>query len=84
MLLGVLFGYLYYWSGNLLIPMLAHFINNGFTLVVVYLHQLGIIEFDLESTNQIEILPVLISLFVAAGLILNFKKVNQTHNQKNE
>ncbi len=30
-LLGALFGYLYVWSGNLLIPMIAHFVNNGFS-----------------------------------------------------
>ena len=29
LLLGALFGYLYYWSGSLLIPMFAHFVNNA-------------------------------------------------------
>src|SRR5690554_5832087 len=39
MFLGVLFGYLYYWSGNLFIAMLAHFINNGLTLILLYMYQ---------------------------------------------
>lgn len=73
MLLGVLFGYLYYWSGNLIIPILAHFVNNGFTLTMVYLHQLGVVEFDLESTDQVELLPVMLSILVASGLIVNFR-----------
>lgn len=36
MFLGVLFGYLYVWSKSLWLPMLAHFINNGFAVVVSY------------------------------------------------
>ncbi len=73
MLLGVLLGYLYYWSGNLLIPILAHFVNNGIILTIIYLHQLGVIEFDLRSTDQIELLPVILSILVVSGLILNFR-----------
>ena len=36
MLLGAIFGYLYYWSGSLLLSMLGHFINNGLTLILIF------------------------------------------------
>jgi membrane protease YdiL (CAAX protease family) len=36
MLLGVLVGYLYAWSGNLLYPIIGHFVNNGFTLIMFF------------------------------------------------
>ena len=36
MLLGVMFGYLLIWSGSLWIPIIAHFINNGVVVVVMY------------------------------------------------
>jgi membrane protease YdiL (CAAX protease family) len=36
MLLGVVFGYLLYWSGSILMPMLAHFINNAFAVTAFY------------------------------------------------
>lgn len=36
MLLGILFGYLLYWSGSILMPMLAHFINNAFAVTAFY------------------------------------------------
>ena len=39
MLLGALFGYLYFWSGNLLVPMLAHFFNNGLQIFLLYAYQ---------------------------------------------
>jgi uncharacterized protein len=49
LLLGALFGYLYYWSGNLLMPVLAHFINNGFTVATLVLTQKKAISIDLEK-----------------------------------
>lgn len=52
MLLGLLLGYLYEWSGNILVPMAAHFTNNAFQLVLVYLAQHGLLSatFDADAT----------------------------------
>lgn len=38
MFLGVLFGYLLYWTGNLWVPILAHFVNNAAATVWYYLY----------------------------------------------
>ncbi|MFK7952517.1 MAG: lysostaphin resistance A-like protein [Ekhidna sp.] len=51
MLLGVVFGYLYHWSGKLSIAMIAHLINNGLALILIYLSQNGTIE---VSPDQME------------------------------
>jgi membrane protease YdiL (CAAX protease family) len=51
MLLGMLFGYLYFWSGNLLIPMFAHFLNNALSLFFLYIYQIGVTDLDVESTE---------------------------------
>ncbi|MCI7575521.1 MAG: CPBP family intramembrane metalloprotease [Bacteroidales bacterium] len=37
MLMGVLFGYLLYWSGSLWLPVVAHFTNNVFAVVTYYI-----------------------------------------------
>lgn len=50
MFLGVLFGYLYVWSKSLWLPMLAHFINNGFAVIVSYFVK------SAETSNKIETL----------------------------
>lgn len=80
-LLGALFGYLYLWSGNLLIPIIAHFVNNGFLVVIMYLHQKGIITTDLDSPEAAPWYVVLCFTFAFAGLVYYFKKYNTTHNQ---
>ncbi|MFW5805124.1 MAG: CPBP family intramembrane glutamic endopeptidase [Bacteroidales bacterium] len=38
MFLGVLFGYLFYWTGNLWVPILAHFVNNAIATIWYYMY----------------------------------------------
>ena len=64
MLLGAIFGYLYYYSGSLLYPIIAHILNNAFTVILVYLNKLGKIEFNIEESEQVS-LP-----FALLGLVL--------------
>jgi uncharacterized protein len=53
MLLGGIFGYLYLYSGSLVYPIIAHILNNSFTVVLVYLNKLGKVEFDIEQTDTV-------------------------------
>lgn len=47
--LGIILGYLYYASGSLWLPMLAHFTNNAFATVAYYLANNGHISGDIDS-----------------------------------
>lgn len=49
LLLGGLFGYLYAWSGNLLVPIFAHFVNNALAVLSLYYYQTGKTTISLES-----------------------------------
>jgi len=69
LLLGVLFGYIYFWSGNLWLPILAHFTNNFLTLTLLYLKNIQVTDFDVESTDSIPLPAVAISILVS-GLFL--------------
>ncbi len=51
MLMGAFMGYLFYWSGNLWYPILAHFVNNGFQVLVYYLNDLGLFGTDLKDLD---------------------------------
>jgi membrane protease YdiL (CAAX protease family) len=74
MLLGALFGYLYYWSGNLWMPIIAHFINNGFTVVAMYLYQQGSVKMDIENAEAAPWSSVLFSAVITTALLYFFKK----------
>lgn len=48
-LLGAFFGYLLVWSGNLWLPILAHFTNNAVAIVFYYLKHNGFQVLDIDS-----------------------------------
>lgn len=76
LLLGALFGYLFYWSGSLPMAILAHFVNNAFTVTALYLYQRGLldIDFDIESTEPAPWPAVVGSALATAVLLYAFKK----------
>ncbi len=74
LLLGALFGYLYHWSGNLWYPIFAHFVNNGFTLLMLYLYQQGSVGMDIESIETVSWSVALVSLIGSAALLYFFKQ----------
>lgn len=77
MMLGALFGYLYYWSGNLWVAILAHFVNNGFVLVMMYLHNVGLIKINIEEAKSMPLMLILASLVVSAGILGVIRKNGQ-------
>ncbi len=69
-MLGVLFGYMYYWSRSLWYPVLAHFINNGFILVMMYLYDLRVTHINVEEDQTYSWTTTLI--FALLGFLLLF------------
>ena len=74
LLLGALFGYLYYWSGNLSMAILAHFVNNGVSVIAMYMYQQGAFEYDLESPESAPLNVVMICAVLTGGLLYYFYK----------
>ena len=75
MFLGVLFGYLYHWSGKLSVAMLGHLLNNGLALIALYLAQKEIVEVSPEQMEQAAPWPaVLIFAVISFVLIRMFYK----------
>lgn len=67
--LGVLFGYLYYWSENLLIPIFSHFFNNAFAVVMLHLYHLDLTDVNMEDDEAAPVQYVIITLVLTIGLL---------------
>lgn len=80
--LGALFGYMYHYSGSLHYPILAHIFNNSLTVVIVYLSNQGLVDFDLESTDSVSYPAALGGFLVLILGFLYFKKVNTSEDGK--
>jgi len=69
LLLGALFGYLYYWSNNLLVPIFAHFFNNAFGVVFRYLNQQSVTDLNVEDNVAPPWPYVAIGIVTTVGLL---------------
>jgi uncharacterized protein len=79
MLLGGLFGYLLAWSGSMWLPFIAHFINNGFAVLALYLIDRKILNpgvEDIGSTAESHYAAAL-SVLLALLLLWLIRKENK-------
>lgn len=40
-ILGLVFGYLFYWSGTLWLPVISHFVNNAYPVILIFAQNIG-------------------------------------------
>jgi membrane protease YdiL (CAAX protease family) len=76
MLLGVLFGYFYYWSGNIYVSMFVHFMNNALSLVLANMYKQKAISFDPDSVEFIPVYSVIISIITFAFFVYLYKRIS--------
>jgi hypothetical protein len=70
-LMGALFGYMFYWSGSLWLPVLAHFVNNVTAVIVAFLSATGAGDFDFNTFGTSSSPWVIIlSAFAVASLVI--------------
>lgn len=70
MMLGVMFGYLYLWTGTLWAPVFAHFINNGAAVLVSFLSNTKVIHADYEKFGSTNNIFLLITSMLLTGFLL--------------
>lgn len=76
-LLGALFGYLYYWSGNLSMAILAHFTNNAIAILSLYFYRKGSLEYNVETTEAFPIPIVLFACLLTFSLLYFYRNFYQ-------
>lgn len=69
MFLGVLFGYFFFWSGNLWLPIISHLIFNGSQVLMVYLYKINIVETNIEEVETIPWYAVVASIIISSYLL---------------
>ncbi|MDD2382193.1 MAG: CPBP family intramembrane metalloprotease [Mariniphaga sp.] len=70
MLMGALLGYMFLWTGNIWVPVAAHFTNNAVAVVFFYLKNIGQTSVDLENIGNSENPCFSILSFVVVGVLL--------------
>lgn len=70
LILGMLLGYMFYFSGSIWIPMLMHFLNNGTVVLIYFLNNKGITNIDVDTFGQTSIPVLIVSIVVIIALFL--------------
>ncbi|MDD2284329.1 MAG: CPBP family intramembrane metalloprotease [Paludibacter sp.] len=75
MLMGALLGYLFLWTGNIWVPVVAHFTNNAAAVLFYYFKGDGAHALDLENIGKSETyFAGIISMVLVLLLIYYFRK----------
>ena len=81
--LGIMFGYIFLWTGAIWITVVLHFLFNGLTVVAYYLYNTGMIETDIDAIGTSANTIVLIGSVVSTVVLLTYlnlltkKKINE-------
>lgn len=75
MLLGALFGYLYVYTNNIAVPIWAHILNNGLSLIIgLSIDKTLITSLQAEKIDIMTVLLGIISFALCIGILLFIKK----------
>ena len=84
LVLGLLLGYMFYFSKSIWVPMLMHFANNGTIVVLYFLNNKGITNIDLDTFGKTST-PILIASIIAMIALFYFSArcFKKEHEEKN-
>jgi membrane protease YdiL (CAAX protease family) len=71
-ILGLVFGYLFLWSGTLWLPVISHFVNNAVPVIGAYIQ--GWERFNTYTGLSKQLPGLLLSIIITLGIMLYFKK----------
>ncbi len=79
MLMGAYLGYLFLWTGTLYASIVAHFVNNGLAVLLVWLANRGAISMDVEKVGmeQGQFVIVLLSVVLVTGSLFLIHRIEE-------
>ena len=83
LVLGLLLGYMFFYSKSIWVPMLMHFANNATAVVIYYLNNKGITNIDVEGPTETNIVYVLLSIVAMTVLFWLAIRINKKQNKDN-
>ena len=79
LVLGLILGYMFYYSKSIWVPMIMHFINNGTAVVIYYLNNIGVTNIDVETFGETKLLPLILSIIATVAI---FYFTIHSHNKE--
>jgi membrane protease YdiL (CAAX protease family) len=78
-ILGLVFGYLFFWSGTLWLPVISHFVNNAFPVILSYIQ--GMAKFNSPSDVPLLKQAIALPLPIVISIVILFYFRNKTKDE---
>ncbi len=80
--LGLVLGYMFVWSRNIWVPVVAHFFNNAAAVIFYFMHHNGYVNIDIEEVGLgagavYYVVASVVLLVLLSGFFWNFEKNRQ-------
>jgi len=72
LMLGAAFGYLFIWTGNIWVPVTAHFINNASSVIVEYLADKNLISTNADNFGKTDNPAIIIASVIICAALMTF------------
>ena len=82
LVIGLLLGYMYYYSKSIWVPMTMHFANNATIVFLYYLNNIGLTNIDVEGFGETNIVVLLLSVIATAALF--WLAIRRTRNENDD
>ena len=82
-ILGLVFGYLYLWSGTLWLPVIAHFINNAVPVIGGYITGAEYVTSQPEVVLWKQIIGLPLPIFAGALILMYFRNKSKANSETN-
>lgn len=85
MVLGIFLGYIFVWSGNIWVPVLAHFVNNGAAVTAYYILNEDTVTKNLEEMGATPdtLIFTIVSAVIVGLLLFHFRNNVMLYSGKN-
>ena len=83
LVLGLLLGYMFFYSRSIWVPMLMHFTNNATAVVIYYLNNKGLTNIDVENYGDTNVSYIILSVAVMIVLFWLTIRISTKQNEEN-
>jgi len=75
-ILGLVFGYLFFWSGTLWLPVISHFVNNAFPVILAYFQGMEKLNAPIDTPLWKQALYLPLPIVISMVILFYFRNKN--------
>jgi uncharacterized protein len=80
-ILGLVFGYLYFWSGTLWLPVISHFVNNAVPVIMAYIQGMEKFNAPIDTPLWKQALSLPLPIIISLVILIYFRNKSNINDK---